>query len=153
MNNLVVCNVVLSAFVGYASAVVADGNDQLGCKTFAKCVGGRYSIQDCPENMTYNKDTGMCDDPQNVPPPCGSLIKCSEIADGSYDDLDSYEETIDDLTNRLKDAENRATETESVVSKLQKEVDRLEDALFAEKEKYKAISDELDQILAERAGM
>nr|Q7M3Y8.1 RecName: Full=Tropomyosin; AltName: Full=Major allergen Tur c 1; AltName: Allergen=Tur c 1 [Turbo cornutus] len=54
---------------------------------------------------------------------------------------DSYEETIRDLTQRLK-----------TVSKLQKEVDRLEDELLAEKEKYKAISDELDQTFAELAG-
>ncbi|XP_076104496.1 uncharacterized protein LOC143073090 isoform X20 [Mytilus galloprovincialis] len=65
---------------------------------------------------------------------------------------DSYEETIRDLTNRLKDAENRATEAERTVSKLQKEVDRLEDELLTEKEKYKAISDELDATFAELAG-
>ncbi|CAI9721617.1 Hypothetical predicted protein [Octopus vulgaris] len=65
---------------------------------------------------------------------------------------DSYEETIRDLTHRLKEAENRAAEAERTVSKLQKEVDRLEDELLAEKERYKAISDELDQTFAELAG-
>ncbi|VDI77504.1 tropomyosin 1 [Mytilus galloprovincialis] len=49
-------------------------------------------------------------------------------------------------------AENRATEAERTVSKLQKEVDRLEDELLTEKEKYKAISDELDATFAELAG-
>merc|ERR1712121_333005 len=65
---------------------------------------------------------------------------------------DSYEETIRDLTQRLKDAENRAQEAERSVTKLQKEVDRLEDELLAEKERYKNISDELDQTFAELAG-
>lgn len=36
--------------------------------------------------------------------------------------------------------------------KLQKEVDRLEDELSHEKEKYKAITDEMDQTFAELTG-
>jgi tropomyosin-1 len=38
------------------------------------------------------------------------------------------------------------------VSKLQGEVGRLEDELLAEKEKYKGISEDLDQTFAELAG-
>jgi len=38
------------------------------------------------------------------------------------------------------------------VSKLQHEVDRLEDDLLGEKEKYKTISEELDGTFAELAG-
>ncbi|KAK3096642.1 hypothetical protein FSP39_001980 [Pinctada imbricata] len=83
----------------------------------------------------------------------GANIKTLQVQnDQASQREDSYEETIRDLTQRLKDAENRATEAERTVSKLQKEVDRLEDELLSEKERYKAISDELDQTFAELAG-
>ena len=49
-------------------------------------------------------------------------------------------------------AEARAEFAERSVQKLQKEVDRLEDELVHEKEKFKAISDELDQTFAEMSG-
>ncbi|KAH9283932.1 Tropomyosin [Echinococcus granulosus] len=62
---------------------------------------------------------------------------------------ESYEETIRDLTERLKTAEQRAAEAERQVSKLQNEVDRLEDELLSEKERYRAISGELDTTFAE----
>ncbi|XP_060563926.1 chondroitin proteoglycan-2-like [Ruditapes philippinarum] len=92
MNKIVICTVLLSAFVGYASAVncttLSDGNYELGCKSFAKCVGGVSSIVDCPEHNVYNNNTGMCDDPKNVAPPCGNLIDCSSTADGQYADKD-----------------------------------------------------------------
>ncbi|CAI9721615.1 Hypothetical predicted protein [Octopus vulgaris] len=83
----------------------------------------------------------------------GNNMKSLEISEQEASQReDSYEETIRDLTHRLKEAENRAAEAERTVSKLQKEVDRLEDELLAEKERYKAISDELDQTFAELAG-
>jgi len=83
----------------------------------------------------------------------GNNMKSLEISEQEASQReDSYEESIRDLTARLKDAENRATEAERTVSKLQKEVDRLEDELLAEKEKYKGISEELDQTFAELAG-
>ncbi|CAF0732611.1 unnamed protein product [Didymodactylos carnosus] len=92
---------------------------------------------------------------------------------------ESYEEQIRDLTTRLKDAEQRADLAERTMAKLQKEVDRLEgnmsteakaeyagrtmlvlqrkadqlqDELLAEKEKYKGVSEELDQTLNELSG-
>ncbi|RNA11830.1 Tropomyosin [Brachionus plicatilis] len=65
---------------------------------------------------------------------------------------ESYEEQIRDLSHRLKDAEQRADLGERTMAKLQKEVDRLEDELLAEKEKYKNISEELDQTLNELQG-
>ncbi|CAF0946699.1 unnamed protein product [Brachionus calyciflorus] len=65
---------------------------------------------------------------------------------------ESYEEQIRDLSARLKDAEQRADLAERTMAKLQKEVDRLEDELLAEKEKYKNISEELDQTLNELQG-
>lgn len=51
---------------GYASAVncttLPDGNYELGCRSFAKCVGGQVSIVDCPDKMVYSNNTGMCDE-------------------------------------------------------------------------------------------
>merc|ERR1712062_205887 len=64
----------------------------------------------------------------------------------------SYKEQIKTLTTKLKQAEARAEFAERSVQKLQKEVDRLEDELVHEKEKFKAISDELDQTFAEMSG-
>ncbi|CAF1621937.1 unnamed protein product [Adineta steineri] len=65
---------------------------------------------------------------------------------------ESYEEQIRDLSTRLKDAEQRADLAERTMAKLQKEVDRLEDELLQEKEKYKGVSDELDMTLNELSG-
>ncbi|CAK9299733.1 unnamed protein product [Gordionus sp. m RMFG-2023] len=65
---------------------------------------------------------------------------------------DSYDEQLRELTARLKDAETRAEFSERSVLKLQKEVDRLEDELVHEKEKYKAVSEELDHTFQELSG-
>merc|ERR1712039_736293 len=64
----------------------------------------------------------------------------------------SYKEQIKALTAKLKQAEARADFAEKSVQKLQKEVDRLEDELVAEQEKYKAITEELEQTFAEMSG-
>jgi coenzyme F420-reducing hydrogenase delta subunit len=52
----------------------------------------------------------------------------------------------------LVQAEHRAEFAEKAVIKLQKEVDRLEDEWAHEKDKYKAITDEMDQTFAELTG-
>merc|ERR1711994_1061647 len=65
---------------------------------------------------------------------------------------EAYKEQIKTLTAKLKQAEARAEFAEKSVQKLQKEVDRLEDELVHEMEKFKAISDELDQTFAEMSG-
>merc|ERR1712110_340340 len=83
----------------------------------------------------------------------GNNMKSLEISEQEASQReDSYEETISDLTQRLKDAEGSDTDAERNVQKLQKDVDRLEDELLAEKERYKSISDELDSTFAELAG-
>ena len=80
----------------------------------------------------------------------------------------SYKEQITSLTSKLKQAEARAEFAERSVQKLQKEVisffiflllllpstqvDRLEDELMAEQEKYKSITEELEQTFAEMSG-
>nr|CDS16872.1 tropomyosin [Echinococcus granulosus] len=80
----------------------------------------------------------------------GNNMKSLEVSEQeSLQREESYEETIRDLTERLKTAEQRAAEAERQVSKLQNEVDRLEDELLSEKERYRAISGELDTTFAE----
>merc|ERR1711936_1505406 len=64
----------------------------------------------------------------------------------------AYKEQIKALTAKLKQAEARAEFADKSVAKLRKEVDRLEDELVAEQEKYKAITEELEQTFAEMSG-
>jgi len=61
-------------------------------------------------------------------------------------------ELIRDMGERLKSAEERADLGERTISKLQKECDRLEEELVKEKEKYKNISEELEQTVNELQG-
>ena len=56
------------------------------------------------------------------------------------------------FNSRNKTAEARAEFAERSVQKLQKEVDRLEDELVSEKERYRGITDELDQTFSELSG-
>merc|ERR1711974_556824 len=56
-----------------------------------------------------------------------------------------YKEEIKKVTGKLKQSETRAEFAERSVQKLQKEVDRLEDELVSEQDKFKAITEELDQ--------
>merc|ERR1712192_265024 len=64
----------------------------------------------------------------------------------------TYKEQIKTLSAKLKQAEARAEFAEKSVQKLQKEVDRLEDELVSEQEKYKAITEEVEQTFAEMSG-
>merc|ERR1712117_802061 len=64
----------------------------------------------------------------------------------------AYKEQIKTLTGKLKQAEARAEFAEKSVQKLQHEVDRLEDELLAEQEKFKAITEELELTFAEMSG-
>jgi len=80
----------------------------------------------------------------------GNNMKSLEVSEQeAIQREESYEEQIRDISARLKDAEQRADLAERTMAKLQKEVDRLEDELLSEKEKYKNISEELDQTLNE----
>merc|ERR1712012_1186015 len=64
----------------------------------------------------------------------------------------AYKEQIKTLTAKLKQAEARAEFAEKSVQKLQHEVDRLEDELAKEMEKYKTITEELELTFAEMSG-
>merc|ERR1719225_1327818 len=80
----------------------------------------------------------------------GNNLKSLEVSKEKANQREeNYKEQIKSLTSKLKQAEARAEFAEKSVQKLQKEVDRLEDELVNEKEKFKAISDELDQTFAE----
>merc|ERR1712126_81501 len=65
---------------------------------------------------------------------------------------DFYKTEIKRLTGKLKQSETRAEFAEKSVVKLQKEVDRLEDELVSEQDKFKAITEELDATFAEMSG-
>ena len=52
----------------------------------------------------------------------------------------------------MKQADARAEFAEKSVQKLQKEVDRLEDELVREQDKFKAVTEELEQTFAEMSG-
>merc|ERR1712213_36432 len=83
----------------------------------------------------------------------GNNLKSLEVSEEKANQREeSYKEQIKTLTTKHKEAEARAEFAERSVTKLQKEVDRLEDELVHEKEKFKAISDELDQTFAEMSG-
>merc|ERR1712244_61998 len=65
---------------------------------------------------------------------------------------DFYKTEIKRLTAKLKQAETRAEFAERSVIKLQKAVDRLEDELVNEQDKFKSITEELDATFAEMSG-
>ncbi|CAG0887636.1 unnamed protein product [Cyprideis torosa] len=83
----------------------------------------------------------------------GNNLKSLEVSEEKANQREeAYKEQIKTMTQRLKQAESRAEFAERSVQKLQKEVDRLEDELIQEKEKYKGLSDELDQTFTELSG-
>jgi len=109
----------------------------------------------------------------------GNNLKSLEVSEEKASKKEeSFSTQLRTLTAKCKEAEARAEFAERSVTKLQKEVDRLEDDLLEprrrtrrwrrrwrrrsrisktyelvhEKEKFKAISDELDQTFAEMSG-
>merc|ERR1711884_658405 len=80
-------------------------------------------------------------------------LKSLEVAEEKANQREkTYKEQIKTLTAKLKQAEARAEFAEKSMLKLQKEVDRLEDELVSEQEKFKAITEELEQTFAEMSG-
>jgi tropomyosin-1 len=83
----------------------------------------------------------------------GNNMKSLEIAEQeAIQRQESYEMMIASLTERLTDAEGRANEAERAVTKLQKEVDRLEDELTGERDKFRLVVGELDSTFTELTG-
>ncbi|XP_033207141.1 tropomyosin alpha-3 chain isoform X3 [Belonocnema kinseyi] len=84
----------------------------------------------------------------------GNNLKSLEVSEEKANQREEeYKNQIKTLTTRLKEAEARAEFAERSVQKLQKEVDRLEDEMVAEKEKYKEIGDGLDNAFEEIYGV
>ncbi|XP_013169759.1 PREDICTED: tropomyosin-2 isoform X2 [Papilio xuthus] len=80
----------------------------------------------------------------------GNNLKSLEVSEEKATQREeTYEGQVKILSAQLKEAEARAEFAERSVQKLQKEVDRLEDELVAEKEKYKDIGDDLDTAFVE----
>jgi len=80
-------------------------------------------------------------------------LKSLEVSEDKANQRESYyKDEIKRLTAKLKQYDTRAEFAERSVQKLQKEVDRLEDELVGEQEKFKAITEELDSTFAEMSG-
>ncbi|XP_075979814.1 uncharacterized protein LOC142978998 isoform X7 [Anticarsia gemmatalis] len=80
----------------------------------------------------------------------GNNLKSLEVSEEkAMASREHVEDKIHSLSQKLSQAEARAEFAERSVQKLQKEVDRLEDELVAEKEKYKDIGDDLDTAFVE----
>jgi len=80
-------------------------------------------------------------------------LKSLEVSEDKANQRETYyKDEIKKMTAKLKQSETRAEFAERSVQKLQKEVDRLEDELVGEQEKFKAITEELDQTFAEMSG-
>lgn len=83
----------------------------------------------------------------------GNNMKSLEIAQQEFlMRQESYELIIQNLSDGLKDAENRAIQAERAVTMLQKEVDRLEDELGGERDKFRLVLGELDSTFTELTG-
>ncbi|XP_014357466.2 tropomyosin isoform X1 [Papilio machaon] len=80
----------------------------------------------------------------------GNNLKSLEVSEEKANQREEeYKNQIKTLTTRLKEAEARAEFAERSVQKLQKEVDRLEDDLINEIEKYNDIGDNIDDAVVE----
>merc|ERR1712184_130110 len=80
-------------------------------------------------------------------------LKSLEVSEDKANQRESfYKSEIKRLTTKLKQSETRSEFAERSVVKLQKEVDRLEDELVNEQDKFKAITEELDATFAEMSG-
>jgi len=97
MERILISIVAVALAMGSVSAVNCtarnDGVYEMGCRSYARCTGGQVSIIDCADDMVYNNNTALCDDPTNVAPPCGNLIDCTGKGDGQYPDMDQHCET------------------------------------------------------------
>merc|ERR1712158_187426 len=80
-------------------------------------------------------------------------LKSLEVSEDKANQRESfYKSEIKRLTTKLKQSETRSEFAEKSVVKLQKEVDRLEDELVNEQDKFKSITEELDATFAEMSG-
>merc|ERR1712020_302162 len=76
----------------------------------------------------------------------GDNMKCMEVREEkAHQREDTLKDQIRHLMLRLKDAESRAEYGEMNVQRIHLQIDQLEDELIAQKQKSKAINDELQE--------
>ncbi|XP_041376896.1 chitin-binding domain protein cbd-1-like [Gigantopelta aegis] len=66
-----------------------DGAYEISCKAYTSCTNGKGTIINCERDLVFNNNTGKCDVPKNVGPPCGQLVSCEGKADDRYADLNN----------------------------------------------------------------
>lgn len=82
-----------------------------------------------------------------------NIVKSLEVSEEKANQrVEEFKVQLKSLKKKLKEAEKRAILAERTVKKLLKEVDMKEDELREEKEKYKAVCDDMDATFAEMTG-
>ncbi|CAH1801657.1 unnamed protein product [Owenia fusiformis] len=57
-----------------------------GCRAFTACKNETFFDIECPPGQVVDTERILCDDPENVPPPCGGSRNCTGREDGGYPD-------------------------------------------------------------------
>ncbi|KYQ60148.1 Tropomyosin-2 [Trachymyrmex zeteki] len=82
-----------------------------------------------------------------------NIVKSLEVSEEKANQrVEDFKVQLKSLKKKLKEAEKRAITAERTVKTLLKEVDMKEDELREEKEKYKAVCDDMDLTFAEMTG-
>ncbi|XP_022327322.1 chitin-binding domain protein cbd-1-like [Crassostrea virginica] len=72
----------------------SDGVYEIGCRSYVICHNQHGTIHNCPDppatNTVYSSVTKACDNPNNVPAPCGHWQDCSLLADRRYADTNNH---------------------------------------------------------------
>ncbi|XP_041347319.1 uncharacterized protein LOC121367271 [Gigantopelta aegis] len=82
--------VLLPTVFSYDCSTRPDGIYDRGCREFIHCENHVATAVTCQHNQVFNSNTGKCDNPINVPPPCGILRDCTTKSDGRYPDLSEH---------------------------------------------------------------
>ncbi|XP_061170122.1 uncharacterized protein LOC133179362 [Saccostrea echinata] len=83
----------LLAYVASADQCIGKSNGvyEVGCRSYVVCHNQRGVIHNCPDppatNTVFNSRTKTCDQPSNVPAPCGEWRDCTGKTDKRYPDL------------------------------------------------------------------
>ena len=82
-----------------------------------------------------------------------NIVKSLEVSEEKANQrVEEFKVQLKQLKKKLREAEKRAIHAERTVKKLLKDVDMKEDELREEKEKYKAVCDDMDATFAEMTG-
>lgn len=77
------CGTIPSPCENRPSGRYSDVNNR--CVSYLDCQNGLLiSNNTCREGQVFNEQEGVCDDPENAPPPCGLAPTCQERSDGKY---------------------------------------------------------------------